>query len=325
MSTGVPYDPDAKALRWGEFLDEIFSGDQELIAYVKRAIGYSLTGQTTEQKFFICFGSGANGKTTFFNSLHHVFGDYAKNTPATTLLADPRGHRTQSNDLAALKGVRFVTASEISEGVKLDEGRVKAGTGGDLITARFLFGEYNTYKPKFKWFLSVNHRPTIKGTDEAIWRRIHLIPFTAHFPDGRADKALPDKLTEESPGILSWIVEGTLQWKEQGLVCPAPVREATGSYRREMDLLGHFLEACTIAIPGAKIRASELYRTFKEWCSENGHQPINNLKFGKLLSERGIRREKHGYVFYTDLGLLADQGEGMEDQDGFPSFFSQQK
>lgn len=283
----VEYDPQATCPTWLLFLNQIFCGNQEVINFVQKAVGYALTGDTREQCLFFLYGTGSNGKSTLLITLHNLFGDYAKRTSTETFLAKKGGQIP--NDIAALRGARFVGAVEVAEGRRLAEVVVKEMTGGDLITARFLHAEFFEFRPEFKIFLAVNHRPVIKGTDHAIWRRIRLIPFTVEIPQEQQDRELPEKLKAELPGILNWFLAGCLQWRYGGLAAPQAVVDATEDYRSEMDTLGGFLQDHCILTPGAEVMAAELFKKYLVWAEASGEKyPLNKITFGMKLRERGF-------------------------------------
>lgn len=299
----VKYDPSAKCSLWKKFLDRTFDGDEELIGFVQRAVGYALTGSTREQVLFMLYGTGANGKSTFLETLRAMLGDYAQHSDFSTFIA--RNVNGPRNDIARLNGARFVSAQEIQSGQRLDERLVKQLTGGDTVTARFLYGENFEFRPTFKLFLAANHKPVIRGTDHAIWRRIRLIPFTVTIPDEEQDKDLAQKLQGELPGILAWAVQGCLQWQREGLAAPAQVTEATKSYQAEMDTLGGFLEEKCVINKLVEAKAKDLYRAYVDWCSESGEKPTSQRRFGTALTERGFQKEKtRSGIVYTGIGLL---------------------
>ncbi|MBN1975953.1 MAG: DNA primase [Anaerolineae bacterium] len=304
----VDFDPDAQAPTWAAFLDRVLAGNQELIDFLCRAVGYSLTGSTREQCLFILYGTGANGKSTFTEAVRGLLGDYAQQTPVDTLMIK-RG-QTIPNDIARLKGARLVTASEAEEGQRLAESLVKQMTGGDPLAARFLHAEWFEFVPEFKAWLATNHKPAIYGTDNAIWRRIRLIPFTVTIPPEDQDRDLGRKLRAELPGILAWAVRGCLEWQRVGLGAPEEVREATKEYRAEMDRLGGFLDDCCVIDDKAQAGASELYLAYSEWCEGNGERAVSGTRFGRQLAERGFDKERtnRGNVYYG-VGLLAHNGE----------------
>lgn len=307
-STGIVFDPRAEAPRWRKFLREIFDDDLDLVAYVRRAVGYCLTADCREECLFLLWGGGFNGKTVLLNILRALNGDYAANTPFSTFEATR--YHTIPNDLAALVGKRLVTASETAEARRLNEARIKALTGRDPITCRFMRQEWFTYTPVFKVWLAMNNKPAIRGTDEGIWRRIRLIPFTVSFK-GRADLTLEHKLKRELPGILAWGVRGCLDCQRNGLQEPDAVLAATEAYRTESDVLDRFLADCTIAGDGLMVRTGTLYQAYIDWCKETGEKPLGGRWFGRKLSERGVDRFRDKKArYYVGLGLPADESNG---------------
>ena len=285
------YRPDAAAPTWEAFLERVLPGE-DLRAFVQRAVGYSATGDTSEQCMFINHGGGANGKSTFQEAIAAALGDYAMRAPTEMLLA--KRSDGVPNDVARLKGARFVSASETEEGRRLAESRIKDLTGQDTITARFMKAEWFDFAPTHKLWLSTNHKPEIRGTDAAIWRRIRLVPWTVSIPPAEQDKKLPIALRHELAGILAWVVRGCLQWRRDGLQAPDEVRKATGEYRAEMDVLAGFLVECCEQDTGHWEYAKDLYECYKRWCDENGERPEPQRKFGGRLGERGFQRDRGG-------------------------------
>jgi putative DNA primase/helicase len=285
--TLVEYYPGAAAPRWHEFLKEVFADNQELIGFIRRAFGYCLTGDIREQVLFLCYGLGANGKGTMFNIMRAVLGTHAADTSFGTFEIT---RNESTNDLASICGCRLVTASETNESKRLNEARIKAITGRDPVTCRFLYNEFFTYNPTYKVWLAMNHKPEIRGTDRGIWRRVRLIPFTVSF-EGREDKTLEDKLRAELPGILSWAVQGCLEWQRDGMATPTTITDATEEYRRESDLVGRFLDEKTQAMPLGEIPASTLYGAFASWCKSNGEEVMTNTAFGRRMTERGVTKK----------------------------------
>jgi len=285
------YRPDAAAPTWEAFLERVLPGE-DLRAFVQRAVGYSATGDTSEQCMFINHGTGANGKSTFQEAIAAALGDYAMRTPTEMLLA--KRSDGVPNDVARLKGARFVSASETEEGRRLAESRIKDLTGQDTITARFMKAEWFDFAPSHKLWLSTNHKPEIRGTDAAIWRRIRLVPWAVAIPPAEQDKKLPIALRRELAGILAWVVRGCLQWRREGLQAPDEVRKATGEYRAEMDVLAGFLAECCELDAGHWEYAKDLYECYKRWCDENGERPEPQRKFGGRLGERGFQRDRGG-------------------------------
>lgn len=299
----VTYDPDATCPRWDAFLERIMAGNQELIGFLQRAVGYGLTGETSERCLFIEHGTGDNGKTVFLETLAAFTGEYCQETPVATLML--RRNDTIPNDLAALKSARIVTAAESEEGQRLAESQVKHMTGGDRISARFLHAEWFNFRPQFKIWLATNHKPKIRGTDNAIWRRIRLIPFKVTIPKDEQDKNLTQKLAEELPGILNWAIGGCLEWQRQGLNEPTAVEKATQGYRDEMDELADFIGGCCVVRPSAKVTTKELYEAYITWCKVNGEEAMSKRKLGIRLRERGFSpkrdRQARGW---QGVGLL---------------------
>jgi P4 family phage/plasmid primase-like protien len=285
----VTFEPEATCPTFEAFINTIMGGSANLIAFLQRAIGYSLTGSTREQVMFIAHGTGSNGKTTLLaDTILPLLGDYAQQTPTDTLMVK-RGE-TIPNDLARLKGARLVAAVESDEGRRLSEALIKQLTGGDRIAARFMRSEWFEFTPAFKIWLGTNHKPVVRGTDHAIWRRIRLIPFNVTIPDAEQDKQLPDKLRAELPGILRWAVEGCLAWQRDGLGAPDEVTQATTAYREEMDVVGGWITDCCVTNLSAAASAKALYTSYTEWCEANGERPQNQRAFGARLTERGFRR-----------------------------------
>jgi P4 family phage/plasmid primase-like protien len=293
-SAGCAYDPNAKALRWRQFLLEIFADNKELIDYVQKLVGYTLTGSTLEQLFVFLHGGGANGKTTFIETLTALLGDYAQRAPHTLLVACDNG-REPMHEIARLHGARFVVSSETGEGDRLAENRIKDMTGGDTLTGRFLYREPFDFSPVLKLWMFGNYRPEIRGTDRGIWRRVRLIPFNVEIAKNKRERHLQDKLREELPGILAWAVEGCLSWQRDGLTLPAAVTAATAEYREEEDVLRDFLRDETERDDGNHVRHSELYARYKTWCERNGVRfPMQSRTLSKRLSGRGYKHERTG-------------------------------
>lgn len=306
-STDLPYFPDAQAPRFERFIGELFDGDTDLVAYMQRAIGYSLTGETSEQCFFLCYGTGANGKSTLLNVLKGIAGEYAANTAFNTF-----EHGRQSGtgqEIVLLRGKRLVMSSETSDGSRLNEARIKAITGGDEVTGRYLFSRTEiSFVPTFKLWLATNHKPTIKGSDEGIWRRVRLIPFLVSFPKERRDKHLEATLRAELPGILAWAVRGAMAWYRQGLGEPAVIEEATSAYRDESDILGLFLAENTREIDTASVKSGSLYERYQRWTETNGLGCLSSVKFARAMQDRGFEKKRTNLgAVWLKLGLLEEQ------------------
>ena len=290
--------------RWKQFLLEIMRGDAEMVDYLQRVLGYILTGDTSEQCFFMLYGMGANGKSTFINVVQHILGDYAKTAEFNTFLDLNRGAAPR-NDLAVLTGKRFVVASEGSEGKSLDEAVIKQFCGGDNVSARLLHKELFEFRPVCKIMLATNHKPIVRGTDEGIWRRMRLVPFLANFTEAQRDPGLEHKLKAEAPAILRWMVQGCQLWLSQGLSMPKAVKEATSEYRSSMDVFQTFLEERCSTDATASVNSQELYDTYTAWCADNGIRlPLRQSLFNQRLEERGYRRKKsNGRNMWAGLRL----------------------
>jgi putative DNA primase/helicase len=303
-SAEVSFRPTARAPRWYKFLTEVFADDRDLVQFVQRAVGYSLTGDTREQCLFILWGGGANGKSTFLETIICLLGSHAATTPFSTVMIQ-RNPGSPRNDLAALHGARLVKASEAEHKSTFSESTVKEITGGDTITARFLFKEHFSYKPTFKLWLATNHRPEIQGTDDAIWRRIRLIPFTRQFSGANKDAGLREKLERELPGILSWAVQGCLDWQEHGLKSPRTVEAATLEYRQESDQVGRFLKDRCHLQPAERTPGKTLYDAFVLWCGTHNEKALANNQFSAKLAERGLAKKRSSRAaIYLGVGLL---------------------
>ncbi|HET6464905.1 MAG TPA: phage/plasmid primase, P4 family [Nitrospiria bacterium] len=285
----VDFDILSEAPTWQKFLDRIMAGNMDLIDFLQRAVGYSLTGDTTEQCLFMLHGTGKNGKSTFLNALQALIEDYALQASFETFLLRDRG--AIPNDLARLKGARLVSAIEADAGRRLAESTVKQLTGQDRVTARFLHAEYFEFTPQFKLWLAANHKPDIRGTDDAIWRRIMLIPFRVKIPESERDAKLSEHLKAELPGLLAWAVKGCLAWQDFGLLPPDEVKKATQKYRDEMDILGEFLEESCILEPDAEEMSADLYKSYTTWAEASGilkKHVMTKTKLGLCLAERGF-------------------------------------
>ena len=287
----VEYDPNAVCPAWKLFVMEIMNYKTELIHFIRNAAGWAVTGDTSEQTMFILFGTGANGKSTFLNTIMNLLGDYAVATPTETFMKKSGDQIT--NDIARLRGTRFVTTTETEHGRRLSEPLIKQITGNDRMTARFLYGEFFNFVPTFKIFMATNHKPVIKGTDHGIWRRIKLIPFTTRIEEEKQDKHLEQKLTAEGPGILNWLIEGAKRWCKEGLKTPDIIINATDEYRSEMDIMGIFIRERCNREAGVSVKARELYKCYQDWCMENNERTGSERFFGLRLKELGVEQKRY--------------------------------
>ncbi len=298
------FDQGMTCPRWLAFLDQVFQGDAATIETIQRALGYTLTGENTEEVLFICFGYGSNGKSVFGNVVSAILGDYGRMAPSSLLVVRRDGDAGPRNDLASLAGARYVSINELQSGDRLDEQIVKLLAGREPISARFLHKEFFEFIPTFTPWLRTNHKPIITGDDEGIWRRLVLIPFRRQFKAVERDPDLESKLLDERDGILAWMVEGALMWKKDGLQLSPTIRQEVASYRKDSDLLGEFLEDHCLVELSARIEQTVLYANYEHWCQANGIRPISKASFTRRLAERGhIEAKSNGKRFYVGLRL----------------------
>jgi putative DNA primase/helicase len=309
--TAAAFVPDAPCPMWEAFLARIMANDEGLVAFLRRSAGYALTGEVSEHALFFLYGRGRNGKSTFLNTLGYAFGDYAITVNAELLTA--KSQEEHPTGVADLQGRRFVATVEVEDGKRMAEALVKKLTGGERIRARRMRQDYYEFDPTHKLFMAANHKPTVRGTDDGIWRRIKLVPFSVQIPDDEVDRGLPMKLRDESPGILAWAVRGCLEWQAGGLSEPPAVSEATADYRAEMDVLADFLGERCLVDPAIRVKAGDLYRAYSEWCKDTGSHTLSMNKFGRLMTERGFLAEKSNSVAWR-IGL------GLKTQESRPPY-----
>ena len=290
---------------WRQFLDEVTGGDKTLQTYLQRMVGYALTGSTREHALFFLYGTGANGKSVFVNTLATILGDYATNAPMDTFM-ETRTDR-HPTDMAGLRGARFVAAIETEQGRRWAESKVKNLTGGDKISARFMRQDFFEFFPQFKLFVAGNHKPAIRNIDEAMKRRLHLIPFTVTIPPERRDKHLQQKLLAERDGILAWALDGCLAWQRLGrLEPPQQVMDATEEYFEAEDALGRWLDENCVRVPNAKSLTAELFNDWKQWAEAAGEFIGSQRRFSDLLMTRGLEKWRNG------VGIRGFQGIGLK-------------
>lgn len=308
----VAYDPKARYTGWLRFLRCITGNDKKLIRYLRRMVGYCLTGTCTEHALFIFWGKGANGKSTLFLVVQYMMGEYAMQAPPDLLAARRQGPGHPC-DVADLHGARLAVDSEVSQNMRMDEAKAKRLTGADRIKARHLFKDFFEFDPTFKLTVAVNDKPKVPGDDDAIWRRMHFVPFIVQIPVEQQDKDLPEKLKQEAAGILRWAVGGCLEWARDGLQPPDCVLEATKEYRSEMDAVGTFIEdACEIG-QGLEVRAGELYRAYEYWSKQSGLDTMSATMFGKTVKKKGFKHKRGSKGHRVYLGITAefpDEDEG---------------
>jgi len=315
QTVGFNYDPDATCPVWEDAILEIMDYDSEMVEYIQDIIGYSLTGETTEQEFYILTGNGSNGKSILLNMLLALLGDYSIHTPFSTF--EGWKYRFNSNDLARLVDARLVTSSESSQSGVINEERVKSITGGDPITARFLRKEFTTFTPKFKIMLAVNTLPEIQGNDNGIWRRIKVIPFNVSFK-GREDFSLGKKLEQELPGIMNWAIKGALRWQKHGLSEPQIVINAINAYRSESGPITGFFNKMITEGSYERAQSTKLYEAYCEYCLDEDKVSGTQTMFGRQLRSLGYSSQKsNGTNWYYGISLkesyeIEDSGEDVD-------------
>ena len=297
--------PGGDCQTWRQFIDEVTGGDKELEFYLQRMVGYALTGSTQEHALFFLYGTGANGKSVFVNTLATILGDYATNAPMDTFM-ETRTDR-HPTDMAGLRGARFVAAIETEQGKRWAESKLKNLTGGDKISARFMRQDFFEFFPQFKLFVAGNHKPAIRNIDEAMKRRLHLIPFTITVPPERRDKNLQQKLLAERDGILAWAVQGCLDWQRHGrLRPPQRVVDATEEYFEAEDALGRWLDERCVRETCAKSLTAELFNDWKQWAEAAGEFVGAQRRFSDQLITRGLEKWRNG------MGVRGFQGIGLK-------------
>jgi len=308
-SIPVIYDPNAKCPKWLKFLGRIMGGNQKQISFLQRTVGYSLTGDTREQCFFIFYGSGANGKSTYIKTIGSLLGDYSQAASFETFLSKKQGS-VANNDIARMQGKRFISAVEAEGGRKLAENIIKQVTGGDVITARFLYAEYFEFIPQFKIFLAANHKPKINCNDSAVWRRVKLIPFNEKISEDERIDDLDDQLQEELSGILNWGIQGCLDWQGNGLQTPKGVESATKEYRNEMDTVAEFIRECCDLSQNNRETLTVLYDPYKSRCDLNGEKYLSLKEFGKALNDKGfLTYRSNGKSWRSGIRLLSQNND----------------
>ena len=312
------YDPEVDAPRWRQFLLEIMDGDTDKVAFLQRLVGYSLTGSTREQAFAVLYGTGANGKSVFTNTLATVFGDIVG--VASFSAFELKGPGASTADLASLRGKRLVIAQEGERSRPMAEAVLKRATGGDPITCRHLYQSEFTYFPNFTLLLATNYKPKFLGQDEGLWRRVKLVGFDRYFTDAERDHYLGEKLEAEAEGILAWAIEGSIDWYRDGLGDPPAIVEATADYKATSDDLAGFCEWEVVSDPDAEIKGAALYSAYRDWASREGVKEWSARALNEAVVERmpGVfkRKKKNGvWLVGLRLATAADRG-GDEVTDG---------
>jgi putative DNA primase/helicase len=304
---------DASAPRWERFLQDIFADDESIIGFVRRLLGYGVTGLSTEHIVAVLWGIGRNGKDTLLETLANVLGhDLASPVGAEVLVSGGRRPNAATPHIYALQGLRLAWVSETNEGAELNAGQVKMLCGGGTVVARPLYGQPVRFQPQHLLMLVTNFRPVASPDDYALWERLRLIPFTESFVDDpdphietehQRDPDLKETLKREAPGILAWLVHGCLTWQEQGLDPPATVMAATREYREEQDVIGQFIEECCVVSPGSEAGAQELYDWYYKWASDYRLRPMGTKDFGMRMVKRFEREDRRTGRVYIGIGL----------------------
>jgi putative DNA primase/helicase len=301
----VAYDPAAKAPLWERTLREVFDGDDELIAWVRRAFGYSATGEPNPEKtLFIPHGTGDNGKSLIVETITDVLGGLAHVAAADTFVTSNLRHGNIQNDLASMRGARLVRVPETDDGERLARQVIKTITGGDTIKARFLYREHFEYRPRFKVWIVTNHLPNVPHTDRAAWSRIRVIPFRREFGAGEQNRKLRTLLQKEREGILTWIVCGAYEWYRHGLgEPPLAVAEATFDYRTSQDTISQFVEHELLDDADGRVSKTELFDLYKDWCRGEGRAAIGRTAFHTALRDRGYleKKDSFGNRYYAGI------------------------
>ena len=297
--------PGGECPLWLKFLARITDGDRDLQAFLQRICGYSLTGSTQAEALFFLFGTGANGKSKFLGAVAGMMGSYARTAPIETFLATFGEHHP--TDLAGLQGARLVSSIETEDGRRWAESKIKALTGSDRISARFMRQDFFEFLPQFKLVIAGNHKPSLRSVDEAIRRRFYLVPFTVTIPEIERDETLGEKLRQEWPGILRWAIEGSLAWQRERLNPPDAVKNATAEYMADEDVFAQWIaERCVVEF-NCSAQSSALYAAYCLWCEQNQEKSMAAKKFSPELERRGYKKESTmvGKVFYG-IGLRKD-------------------
>lgn len=306
----VSYEPGAECELWDAFLWRVTDHNEELYKYLRRLVGYLLVADVSDQSLHFFWGLGANGKSVFSEVLQALLGDYAITVSPDLIML--RRHGGIPNDVARLRGVRAALMNETSQGSRFDEAKLKDLTGGDTLTARFLHQEFFDFMPTHRIIIRGNHKPAIAGTDEGIWRRLRLVPFTVQIPPDEQDRDLLHKLEGELPGILQWAIAGCLEWQREGLQPPAIITEAVRQYREESDTLGRFIaEQCEVRNL-AQVKSSAFYQRYQKFCEQSGERWIASKDLPHEMQRRGFdhKRGTGGQRLY--LGIEFAQEESWQ-------------
>lgn len=304
-SLGASFDASARCPRWERFVSEIMLGDVEMVDYLQRAVGYSMTGEVKEQCFFFLYGHGSNGKSVFIETIRSLMGSYSARSSRTLLESSHNGRSEDKSDLARLPGVRLLCASETSQKGTFNESILKDLTGGESVNARMIYQTAFDFEPRCKIWIAGNHQPRIDGVDYGIWRRVRLIPFEATFTDETKDPGLALALRREMSGILNWCIAGAVRWNSDGLGLPEKVRLAVSNYKEDQDILGDFVSERLETVIGFSVKKSEVYQAYVRWCGENGlKHPLSAKRFTSALKQRDMIDDNSKYWRSTRLATI---------------------
>lgn len=303
----VTFDPEARCPRFEAFITRILP-DEEVRRFVQKLLGYCLSGSTAEQIFVIFYGTGRNGKSVLIDLTRKTFGDYAATVPVGVFL-DDRNKKADGPrpSLAKLPGVRLALMSEPDKGQALSEGLVKEVTGGEPLAVRKLNQDEFEFRPAFTPIMVTNHKPIIRGQDAGIWGRVVLVPFEVFIPPEERDPQLIDKLMEERPGFLNWLLDGLWMFFEEGLDPPEKIKAAVEEYQKDSDPIGDFLESEVITQPGEKTNVSEVYDRYEKWCQQNATDPLTKKAFANKMKDKGFRTTKISVNYWVGIKLLPER------------------
>ena len=299
---GTNFNPKAKCPNFDKFIKEVFGGDGELISWIQRAFGYSLTGSVQEHVLFICYGTGANGKSTLLDTISKILGDYSTNADFEMFLSNQKSDVRVMEAVGELKGIRLALASEVDASKRFNESLVKRLTGGDTLRGTKLQMGAFQFEPQHKlWFLC-NHIPFARDGSHGFWRRIKILPFAQQFQGSSLDSALPDKLWAEREGILAWMIRGAAVWSNElqktngttGLGPCKAIDQSIEEYRYDNDLSARFIEDCLVRDNDfGSVGARELYIAYQSWWSDNSDEdtPSEGI-FSRRMEERGLKKTR---------------------------------
>ena len=292
MTKMTTVSPEGDCPLWREFVERVTDGDKDFEQYLQRVVGYCLTGSAQEEALFFLHGSGQNGKGVFIHTIAGILGEFHRSAPMEMFLYSK--HDRHPTELAGLRGARLVTCTEVEDGRRWDEAKIKALTGSDMISARFMRQDFFDYTPNFKLLISGNHKPSLSHVDKAISRRFHLIPFAVNIPDEERDDQLALKLRDEWPGIMRWAVEGAIEWNNIGLALPEAVRQATEEYLSGQDHISAWIDEQCIKGPNEVETVAELWKSWRPWCDQAKLYAGNKTAFVDTLETRGFKRTRFG-------------------------------